>query len=225
MRAPRSGPVWLPGVAMAIGSAARPSSRAARSGGHRGRARRRAQRLERDRDALRRFALTDALTGIANRRSLLARIEYEIARYSRAQHSFAVLMLDLDGFKRLNDRFGHAAGDDLLRDVADAIKGSLRGQDTLARLGGDEFCVLAPETDRAGTGQLAARIARAVGEVTAGVATLRASSGVAPFPRRWALGRVAAAGRRSETARRQARPASRRSHPPRRVSRMVGDVY
>ncbi len=140
------------------------------------------ERLERERDALRRSALTDALTGIANRRSLLMRIEYEIARHTRARRRFALLMLDLDGFKTLNDRFGHTAGDDLLRDVADAMKGSLRSQDTVARLGGDEFCVLAPETDRAGTGRLAARIATAVGHVTVGVETLRASAGVAVFP-------------------------------------------
>ena len=140
------------------------------------------ERLERERDALRRFALTDPLTGIANRTSLLARIEYEVARHTRARRSFAVLMLDLDGFKGLNDRFGHAAGDDLLRDVAAAMKSSIRGQDTVARLGGDEFCVLAPETDLPGTRQLAARIAGAVSTVTAGVEALHASYGVALFP-------------------------------------------
>jgi diguanylate cyclase (GGDEF)-like protein len=140
------------------------------------------ERLERERDALRRFAVSDPLTGIANRRLLLARIEYELARHTRARSSFAVLMLDLDGFKHLNDRFGHAVGDDLLRDVASAMERSIRGQDTVARIGGDEFCVLAPETDLPGTLRLVARIERAVGDVTAGVEALRASSGVALFP-------------------------------------------
>ncbi len=140
------------------------------------------ERLGRERDALRRFALTDALTGIANRRSLLARVEYEIARHTRTRRTFALLMLDLDGFKVLNDRFGHAAGDDLLRDVAAAMRSAIRSQDTVARLGGDEFCVLAPETDLAGTGPLSARIAGAVSDVTAGIETLRASYGVALFP-------------------------------------------
>ncbi|HUO69389.1 MAG TPA: GGDEF domain-containing protein [Solirubrobacteraceae bacterium] len=140
------------------------------------------ERLERERDAMEHFALSDPLTGIANRRSLLAQIEYEIARHARAQRSFALLMLDLDGFKELNDRFGHAAGDDLLKDVAGAMKRSIRRQDTAARVGGDEFCVLAPETDPAGARQLAARIAQAVGEVTAGVEALRASGGIALYP-------------------------------------------
>jgi diguanylate cyclase (GGDEF)-like protein len=140
------------------------------------------ERLERERDALRRFALSDPLTGIANRRFLLERIDYEVARHTRGHSTFALLMLDLDGFKNLNDRFGHPAGDDLLRDVAAAMERSLRGQDTVARIGGDEFCVLAPETDLPGTRRLRARIESAVGEVTMGVDALRASSGVALFP-------------------------------------------
>ena len=131
---------------------------------------------------MRDFALSDPLTGIANRRSLLWRADYEIARHSRAQRSFAVVMLDLDGFKLLNDRFGHAAGDDLLRGVAVALERSMRAQDTVARIGGDEFSVLAPETDEEGTPRLAARILQAVGDVTAGVETLHASLGIAIFP-------------------------------------------
>ena len=139
-------------------------------------------RLERERESLRHYALTDALTGIANRRALMARIEYEVARHERVRHSFALLVLDLDGFKLLNDRFGHAAGDELLRDVADALSRAVRGQDTVARLGGDEFCVLAPETDEAGARRLTLRISEAVSEVTAGLEIVHASSGVALFP-------------------------------------------
>jgi diguanylate cyclase (GGDEF)-like protein len=141
------------------------------------------ERLERERDAMRDFALTDPLTGIANRRSLLWRAEYEIARHTRAHRRFAVVMLDLDGFKLLNDRFGHAAGDDLLRDVAAALKRAMRAQDTVARLGGDEFCVLAPETEEPGVDRLAARIAQALSGVSAGVETVGASLGFAVFPR------------------------------------------
>ena len=139
-------------------------------------------RLERERDTLRRDALADPLTGVANRRSLLLRAEYEIARHHRARHSFAVVMLDLDGFKQLNDRFGHAAGDDLLRDVAGALRLAMRAQDTVARFGGDEFCVLAPETDERGTERLAARVTQAVRDVSVGMETVAGSVGIAVFP-------------------------------------------
>jgi len=140
------------------------------------------ERLEREREALRSVALSDPLTGIANRRMLLSRADYEIARHRRTRHSFALVMLDLDGFKLLNDRFGHAAGDELLCDVAAALVQTMRAQDTVARLGGDEFCVLAPETDGPRTVPLARRIAQTVAEATAGVETLSASVGVAVFP-------------------------------------------
>jgi diguanylate cyclase (GGDEF)-like protein len=140
------------------------------------------ERLERERDLLRASALTDPLTGAANRRALLARIEYEIARHARTRRSFAVLMLDLDGFKQLNDRFGHPAGDDLLREVAAALGRAVRHQDTVARVGGDEFCVLAPETDEPGASRLVGRVERAVAQVVAGVEALGAGVGVARFP-------------------------------------------
>jgi diguanylate cyclase (GGDEF)-like protein len=140
-------------------------------------------RVGRERDALRTSALTDPLTGAANRRSLLARIDYEIARHARSRRNFALLMLDLDGFKLLNDRFGHPAGDDLLREVAAALARVIRDQDTVARVGGDEFCVLAPETDESGAQRLISRVETAVARVTAGADTLGASAGAAVFPR------------------------------------------
>ena len=140
-------------------------------------------RVGRERDALRASALTDPLTGAANRRSLLARIDYEIARHARTRRDFALLMLDLDGFKLLNDRFGHPAGDDLLREVAAALARVIRDQDTVARVGGDEFCVLAPETDEAGAERLISRVEMAVARVTAGADSLGASAGAAIFPR------------------------------------------
>jgi diguanylate cyclase (GGDEF)-like protein len=139
-------------------------------------------RLERERDTLRRDALSDPLTGVANRRSLLVRADYEIARHRRARHCFALVMLDLDGFKQLNDRFGHAAGDDLLRDVASALRRAMRAQDTVARFGGDEFCVLAPETDERGTERLATKVTRAVRDVSVGMEAVAGSVGVAVFP-------------------------------------------
>lgn len=140
-------------------------------------------RVGRERDALRASALTDPLTGAANRRSLLSRIDYEMARHARSRRSFALLMLDLDGFKLLNDRFGHPAGDDLLREVAAALARVVRDQDTVARVGGDEFCVLAPETDETGAQRLISRVETAVARVTAGADSLGASAGAAVFPR------------------------------------------
>jgi diguanylate cyclase (GGDEF)-like protein len=138
--------------------------------------------LERERDGLRDFALTDPLTGVANRRALLAAVDHEIARYRRAERSFALVMIDLDGFKQINDRFGHAAGDDLLRDVAAALAQAMRGQDTVARFGGDEFCVLAPDTDQGGVSALCERVSAAIDAVAAGVQRVRGSAGAAVFP-------------------------------------------
>ena len=137
-------------------------------------------RLRHERDAMERAAYSDPLTGLANRRLLLSRAEYEIARHRRSRERFTVVMLDLDGFKLLNDRYGHAAGDEMLRDVADALSHSLRSQDTVARLGGDEFCVIAPQTADPRT--LAGKIADAVANAALGHLNLRTSIGLAVFP-------------------------------------------
>jgi diguanylate cyclase (GGDEF)-like protein len=140
------------------------------------------RRAELERRGLRASALSDPLTGVANRRALLERVDYEIARHARLRRSFAVLALDLDGFKALNDRFGHPAGDELLCDVAAALRHAVREQDTVARTGGDEFCVLAPETDASGAQRLVTRVEAAVARVTAGLDTLSASVGRAHYP-------------------------------------------
>ena len=139
-------------------------------------------RLERERDAMRRFALRDPLTGLANRRALDDRLSYEIARHTRHDESFAVLALDLDGFKAVNDRFGHEAGDEVLRDTASALVEAVRAQDTVVRLGGDEFCVLAPQTGRESAAYLSSRVDDALASVTTGVRGLSASLGIAVFP-------------------------------------------
>ena len=139
-------------------------------------------RFEGEQSTMRRWALTDPLTGAFNRRGLSERIDYEVSRHARQRHRFAVVMIDLDGFKLVNDRFGHPAGDELLRDVTASLHEAVRDQDTVARLGGDEFCVLAPETDRAGGEHLAERVREAVRRVTTGLDTLSASVGVAVYP-------------------------------------------
>ena len=139
-------------------------------------------RLERERDAMRRFALRDPLTGLANRRALDERLGYEIARHTRRGEAFAVLALDLDGFKLVNDRFGHDAGDQVLREAAAALMEVVRAQDSVVRLGGDEFCVLAPQTGRVSADHLAVRAREALAGVTAGLTGLSASMGTAVFP-------------------------------------------
>src|SRR5579875_543445 len=136
-------------------------------------------RLRRERDVLASAAFSDPLTGVANRRLLMATAEHEVARHLRADEHFTLVMLDLDGFKLLNDRYGHAAGDQMLRDVAIALTRALRRQDTVARFGGDEFCVIAPQTGD--PRPLAGKIVDAVAGASEGNQDLRASIGVAVF--------------------------------------------
>jgi len=138
-------------------------------------------RLRRERDAMAHAAFSDPLTGVANRRMLLAMADYEIARHRRAREPFTLVMLDLDGFKLVNDRRGHAAGDQILRRLGTALTRTLRSQDTVARLGGDEFCVIAPQT--AESTELLEKILAAVGSAAGAHAELAASVGTAVFPR------------------------------------------
>jgi diguanylate cyclase (GGDEF)-like protein len=88
------------------------------------------------------FANFDVLTGIPNRRLLVDRLSQSIARAKRYGKTLSVCLIDLDGFKQVNDLYGHEAGDRLLIEVAHRLQGVLRAEDTLARLGGDEFVVL-----------------------------------------------------------------------------------
>jgi diguanylate cyclase (GGDEF)-like protein len=87
-------------------------------------------------------ALRDSLTGLANRQLLLDRLSHALDLCRRRGTRLAVIFIDLDGFKQVNDDFGHRVGDDLLRQTAKLLNGRVRGQDTIARLGGDEFVVL-----------------------------------------------------------------------------------
>jgi diguanylate cyclase (GGDEF)-like protein len=97
-------------------------------------------------EQLRQAAVHDALTGLPNRNSLAARLEHAIMRVNRSGDRLALLFIDLDRFKKVNDTLGHAAGDEVLRQTAARIRASVREVDTVARLGGDEFVVLL-ETD------------------------------------------------------------------------------
>jgi diguanylate cyclase (GGDEF)-like protein/putative nucleotidyltransferase with HDIG domain len=108
------------------------------------------------------YALTDPMTGLPNARSLQMHFEKEVKRASRSGDSFQVLMLDLDGFKAVNDTFGHKIGDRMLKDVSAIIRNELRDYDFLARYAGDEFVAIIPDTDSHGVLELCRRIESAV---------------------------------------------------------------
>src|SRR5215211_2328040 len=109
-------------------------------------------------------ANTDTLTGLFNLRYLQRQIAQLLEVNKRYGQPFAVLLMDVDGLKRINDAHGHAAGDRVLMQVAMSLRRAIRTVDTPARLGGDEFCVLAPEQDAAAATVIGERLAAAVGE-------------------------------------------------------------
>jgi len=126
----------------------------------------RARALEENRTLLRR-ATTDPLTGVANRAKCDQRLAELVASARSGQGHFAVAMIDIDHFKRLNDTYGHEAGDLILKQVADAIFTALREGDLVARYGGEEFVVLAPCADRREACILAARLCKTIGRTRA----------------------------------------------------------
>jgi diguanylate cyclase (GGDEF)-like protein len=134
-----------------------------------------------------RLSQTDALTGVHNRRSLFARLEMERERADRFDHPMGLVLVDVDHFKRFNDRFGHAAGDDILRRVAETLAGAVRKVDLVARYGGEEFAVVVARADHAAALAAGEKLRAAV-EAAAipheGVAPARVtiSVGVASWP-------------------------------------------
>ncbi|MBH9551527.1 sensor domain-containing diguanylate cyclase [Inhella gelatinilytica] len=116
------------------------------------------------RERLRQQAITDGLTGLFNRRHFNEIAEKELARARRHQHATTLLMLDIDHFKSINDRFGHPMGDAVLQRVAQVLQAQLRREDTPARVGGEEFAVLLPRTDREAACVLAERIRAALSQ-------------------------------------------------------------
>jgi diguanylate cyclase (GGDEF)-like protein len=105
-------------------------------------------------EQLRQSATTDELTGLANRRAFMHALEIELARARRSGASLSVAVADVDFFKRVNDRYGHGGGDDVLRALAQIAQQSMRTGDLVGRLGGEEFAILMPDTD-----EMQARIA------------------------------------------------------------------
>ena len=112
--------------------------------------------------AARTQARVDPLTGLGNRRAFDETLARAIAGARRADRPFAIVIADLAGFKSVNDRFGHVEGDRCLRQVADALRETIRAPDACFRWGGDEFALVLPSTDRASADRVAARVSRAV---------------------------------------------------------------
>src|ERR1700733_6719797 len=114
--------------------------------------------IDRLRNEVADLALLDDLTGVANRRHLMQRLTEECARSERSRESFALLVIDLDGFKAINDTHGHAAGDACLQHFTLMVQTRLRPGDMLARTGGDEFCVVLPASTLRDGAMIARRI-------------------------------------------------------------------
>lgn len=144
-----------------------------------------AERMEQQSRELHEVANRDELTGAMNRRGFQTELETELERAIRYDHPMAFLLLDVDHFKSVNDTFGHAAGDVVLRAVADEIRDAVRGVDLVGRWGGEEFAVLLPETPREDVEHVAERINRVIRKrvVIAEGETIRvtASIGVATY--------------------------------------------
>lgn len=164
-------------------------------------------RLRRTNRELAVLSRTDALTGLTNRAAATRRLEEEIGRATRHGRPLSVILFDLDNFKSINDHFGHAAGDEVLRRFAELLGRVARGGDVTARWGGEEFLIICPETDEAGAARAAERVVTTMraldfGDgrrhtVSAGVAAHRAGEGIDAWLHRAdeALYRSKAAGR------------------------------
>jgi diguanylate cyclase (GGDEF)-like protein len=127
------------------------------------------------------LAVTDPLTGVANYRRLLDSLDSEIKRYGRTGRSFAVLLLDLDGLKKINDTYGHLVGSDALCRLANTLRIHCREVDTAARYGGDEFVLVLPETEIAAARRVADRISERL-KTDGDEPPVSVSIGVAVYP-------------------------------------------
>ena len=139
-------------------------------------------------DLVKHQATTDPLTGLSNRRAFDEHIDDEIRRSSRYTHPFVLLILDLDGFKAVNDNFGHLTGDLTLKNVAVCLQNSVRDTDFLARYGGDEFAIILPETQKAQAYSLVTKMGEALNECdmpwtsSGNPLKMSISIGIASFP-------------------------------------------
>jgi two-component system cell cycle response regulator len=149
--------------------------------------------LQRQNDELARKSKTDSLTDLYNTAHIVERCDGEVSRAKRYDQSLSCLLIDIDGFKAVNDTYGHPVGNEVLRGLANLLRGSIRGSDSLGRYGGEEFLLVLPQTDRSGAAMLAERLRQTVeGSVfRVGLVSVRItiSIGVASFPDRDVVGR------------------------------------
>jgi diguanylate cyclase (GGDEF)-like protein len=139
--------------------------------------------LESTNARLKETSFKDEVTGLYNRRFFSLRLEEELSRYRRFNHPVSVVLLDLDGFKAVNDEYGHTVGDDTLREVAQILMKHSRGINVVSRYGGDEFAVLLVETSKAGARLYADRIREVVAKYPFSHGkVITASFGVASLP-------------------------------------------
>ena len=144
-----------------------------------------ARRLRSSHEALWALSRRDELTGVGNYRSLHERLAEEIARHRRHSRELALVLLDLDGFKAVNERFGHLEGDRLLAEIGKALSDEVRAEDSVFRQGGDEFAVIVPEANAEEAEEVAARLRARVslrGLGSDGARPVSAATGFAMFP-------------------------------------------
>lgn len=139
------------------------------------------QKVEEQNALLRELSSQDYLTGIPNRRFLSSFMEQEIEQAKRYSTPFSIIMADVDGFKQLNDRYGHLVGDEVLKEVAQHLRRGIRGADMVGRYGGDEFLIILPVTNKA-SAQLVARRLREGFLSHPDIRHFRLSMGVATYP-------------------------------------------
>lgn len=152
--------------------------------------RRRFDDLLEEAEQLHHLSITDGLTQLHNHRHFQDRLKDEFRRAQRYDDPLALILLDLDHFKDVNDRHGHQAGDQVLRDVGQGIRGAVRDTDMLARYGGEEFAILLPKTHLAGALTVAERIWKSLSGLRMGPGSsirITASLGVSGFPNRAVL--------------------------------------
>ena len=143
------------------------------------------RRLRASHEALWALARRDELTGVGNYRALHERLAEEIARHHRHGREFALVLLDLDAFKQVNERYGHLEGDRLLAEIGSSLRREVRGEDSVFRQGGDEFAVIVPEVNAEEADEVATRLRGRVAERGFGSDDERpvsAATGLAMYP-------------------------------------------